>query len=47
MSTSNETINNPDRGWKIEFYLLLEIFDKTKFFPLKFCKIALHPLEIP
>ena len=41
MSTSTDAIDNPDRDWKIQFYLPLEILSKTKLFPLKFCKIVL------
>ena len=47
MSTSKETIDNPDRGWKISFYLPLEFLDKTKLFPLKFWKTVLPSLEFP
>ena len=43
MSTSKQTIDNPDSGNSRP----LEILDKAKFFHWKFCKIVLHPLEIP
>ena len=42
MSTTKDTIGNPDRGWKIWFYFPLDILDKTKLFPLEFCKTLLH-----
>ena len=42
MSTFKQTIDNPDRGNSKP----LEILDKAKLFPSKFCKIVLHLLEI-